>query len=167
MTFFLELSYIFFSVHLIMFSWILDVMCGRRVETDGHGKVDPSLHQAITVGTAQRVAGLTLPFQSCDCLCGPSLVHGCWDGPASLWLSAPWELFPVSAQPQESMQCTCRRLHAPDEAGGGLPCPILRQPSSPCCLFCAPNVCQGRRCWGEARPVSDARLTGLGRAICV
>lgn len=90
LTFFLELSYIFFFAHLIIFTWMLDVTCGRTVETDGCGKVDPSLHQAIAVGTTQRIAGLMLSFQRCDCECGPWLVRGCWDGAVSLWLSAPW-----------------------------------------------------------------------------
>lgn len=36
LTFFPELSYIFFFAHLIIFTWMLDVTCGRTVEPDPH-----------------------------------------------------------------------------------------------------------------------------------
>lgn len=168
LTFFLELSYIFFFAHLIMrkFTWMLDVTCGRTVETDGCGKVDPSLYQAIAVGTTQRIAGLMLSFQRCDCERGPWLVRGCWDGAVSLWLSAPWAA--LSHLCAASGERAVHLLKAPCMGCGwwaSSPRPVSALESL--LPFLCTHRVPGQACRGEARPASDARLTGLGRAICV
>lgn len=59
LTFFLELGHVFFFAYIIMFTWMLDSTCERKVEAVVHGKVNASLYQAIRVGTVQRIAGLT------------------------------------------------------------------------------------------------------------
>lgn len=95
----------------------------------------------------------------CDCERGPWLVHGCWDGPVSLWLSF---LLPDAlshpAQPQGEHAVYLLKAPCSDEGGGGLPlsCPVSAQESLLPFLYtqCVP----GQAVLGVSRLVSDARL---------